>query len=84
ERLMLAQSGRGRSLEMGMASHFNLPCRADGTRIDKEGFAELVDEYYAARDWDLEHGWPTPHLLSRLGLESVVPDAEEYRPLDWP
>ena len=84
ERLMLAQSGRGRSLEMGMASHFNLPCRADGTRIDKEGFAELVDEYYAARDWDLEHGWPTPHLLSRLGLESVVPDTEEYRPLDWP
>ena len=84
ERLMLAQSGRGRGLEMGMASHFRLPCRADGTRIDEADFAALVAEYYAARGWDIEHGWPAPDLLSRLGLASAIPVAEEFRPLDRP
>jgi aldehyde:ferredoxin oxidoreductase len=55
-------------MEEALAPHFNLPCRADGTFIDAAGFSRLLDEYYAARGWDLAHGWPTPELLRRLGL----------------
>jgi aldehyde:ferredoxin oxidoreductase len=32
----------------------------------------LLDEYYAARDWDRATGWPSPHKLERLGLTSVT------------
>ncbi|KPJ86222.1 MAG: hypothetical protein AMS17_13465 [Spirochaetes bacterium DG_61] len=44
ERMMLARSGRSRILEEQLASHFQLPCRADGTSIDREGFLKLMDE----------------------------------------
>ena len=73
ERLMLARAGRDRAMEEALAPHFNLPCRADGTFIDAAGFSRLLDEYYAARGWDLAHGWPTPELLRRLGLGDGVP-----------
>jgi aldehyde:ferredoxin oxidoreductase len=79
ERAMLARAGRGRALEESLAEHFALPCRADGTFVDEAGFALLLDEYYAARGWDLEHGWPTVELLERLGLEDVVPEIQARR-----
>jgi aldehyde:ferredoxin oxidoreductase len=69
ERCLLARAGRGRRLEEGLAPHFQLPCRADGTAIDPAGFSKLLDEYYAARGWDSERGWPRPETLAALGLE---------------
>jgi aldehyde:ferredoxin oxidoreductase len=76
ERVMLARAGRGRPLEETLAPHFKLPCRADGTQIDEHGYSRLLDEYYAARGWDLELGWPRVEVLQSLGLEEV--SAELY------
>lgn len=72
ERLMLARAGRDRQMEEALADHFRLPCRADGTAIDAPGFSRLLDEYYEARGWDLERGWPTPQRLQQLGLDQAV------------
>jgi aldehyde:ferredoxin oxidoreductase len=80
ERMMLARVGRGRKLEESLAPHFKLPCRADGTQIEIDGFRQLMDEYLAARDWDLETGWPTAGALRRIGLDEFLPELEEiYR-----
>ena len=79
ERAMLARAGRTRQMEEGLASHFKLPCRADGTSIDEAGFSRLLDEYYTARGWDLEYGWPQAEGLKRLGLDEVIPELDEYR-----
>ena len=79
ERAMLARAGRGRHMEEGLAPHFKLPCRADGTLIDEAGFSRLLDEYYSARGWDLEFGWPQADQLRELGLEEVIPELDERR-----
>ncbi len=79
ERAMLARAGRGRAMEESLAPHFELPCRADGTLIDREGFSGLLDEYYSARGWDLEFGWPQADQLRELGLEEVIPELERLR-----
>ena len=71
ERLMLARFGRDRREEEGLAPHFRLPCRADGTLVDEVGFGRILDEYYDARGWDRERGWPTTETLARLDLTSV-------------
>jgi aldehyde:ferredoxin oxidoreductase len=81
ERAMLARAGRGRPMEEGLAPHFELPCRADGTLIDKAGFSGLLDEYYSARGWDLEFGWPQADQLRELGLEEVIPELDRTRKL---
>lgn len=72
ERMMLARAGRSRKMEEQLASHFQLPCRADGTTINREGFLKLMDEYYSSRGWDLELGWPEKDLLQSLGLGDAV------------
>jgi len=80
ERAMLARAGRGRKMEEAtLAGHFKLPCRVDGTSIDEGGFSRLLDEYFTARGWDLEHGWPQAHTLRRLGLEELVAMLEGCR-----
>jgi len=77
ERMLLARAGRSRQMEEPLAAHFQLPCRADGTLVDKEGFMRLMDEYYTAREWDLERGWPMKELLVRLGLADVFEGLEK-------
>jgi len=79
ERLLLARAGRNRAMEEMLAPHFRLPCRADGTSIDAEGFSRLLDEYYAARGWDARLGWPMPEQLRALGLGDAVPEVERLR-----
>ena len=79
ERVMLARAGRNRAMEQALAPHFRLPCRADGTSIDAAGFARLLDEYYAARGWDLELGWPTAETLRRLELDEAIPEVAALR-----
>ena len=79
ERLLLARAGRGRPMEETLAPHFKLPCRADGTLIDEEGFYRLMEEYYSARGWDLEMGWPLPETLQRLGLDEAIPELDRLR-----
>jgi len=79
ERLLLARAGRTRAMEEALAPHFRLPCRADGTSIDAAGFSRLLDEYYAARNWDLELGWPLPEGLCALGLDEAASEVERLR-----
>mgnify|MGYP000890162274 CR=1 FL=1 len=79
ERALLARAGRGRAWEEALGPHFRLPCRADGTSIDAEGFARLLDEYYAARGWDLERGWPETSTLDELGLPEVAAELQRLR-----
>jgi len=79
ERVMLARAGRGRRMEEALAPHFQLPCRADGTRVDNAGFSRLLDEYYSARGWDLEFGWPQEDLLRSLDLEDAIPEIRRCR-----
>ena len=79
ERVMLARAGRGRPMEEQLASHFALPCRDDGTCVDEAGFSRLLDEYYAARGWDLELGWPQEDGLRGLGLEDAIPEVAAAR-----
>ena len=45
-----------------------------GSGLDPDAFDDLLDRYYARRDWDRQ-GRPTERLLDRLGLEDL-PDAE--------
>jgi aldehyde:ferredoxin oxidoreductase len=43
-----------------------------GHFISKEELTQMLDEYYAARGWDVETGAPTREKLSELGLEYVA------------
>jgi len=79
ERMLMARAGRGRAMEETLAQHFKLPCRANGTLISEEGFSRLMDEYYSARGWDLEIGWPLPETLRTLGLEELIPELDRLR-----
>ena len=79
ERALLARAGRRREMEEGLAPHFALPCRADGTQVDATGFSRLLDEFYTARGWDLDFGWPTPERLRELGLAALVPELDRLR-----
>ena len=79
ERMMLARAGRSRKMEEQLAAHFALPCKSDGTYVDRDGFLKIMNEYYASRDWDQELGWPREELLTRLGLDSAIPALKEMR-----
>ena len=76
---MLARAGRSRKIEEQLAAHFNLPSRSDGTSVDKAGFLKIMDEYYTARGWDLEFGWPQEELLKALDLDEAIPELNEMR-----
>ncbi len=43
-----------------------------GHFISKAELAQMLDEYYAARGWDLSTGAPTREKLTELGLEYVA------------
>jgi len=72
ERAMLAEFGRDRQVDSSIEPHFELPCKTDGTCLDKELFDRLLDEYYQLRGWDLSRGWPTRAKLLELGLADVA------------
>jgi aldehyde:ferredoxin oxidoreductase len=38
-----------------------------------------MDEYYSARGWDLETGWPLPETLRALDIEDVIPELDRLR-----
>lgn len=47
-----------------------------GSYIPKEKYDLMLDEYYEARGWDKETGWPTRQKLEELGLKYVADDLE--------
>lgn len=72
ERAMLVEFGRDRQVDASIEPHFELPCKTDGTCLDKALFDELLDSYYRCRGWHLETGWPTREKLEGLGLGDVA------------
>jgi len=72
ERAMLAEFGRDRSVDASIEPHFELPCKTDGTCLDKKLFDELMDAYYTWLGWDSKKGWPTRKKLEELGLKDVA------------
>jgi len=53
--------------------YFDEPCTRGapdviGSKIDREKFKKMIDEYYEHHGWD-ENGVPTPGTLKRLGLD---------------
>jgi aldehyde:ferredoxin oxidoreductase len=65
-------------MEEALAPHFQLPCRVDGTLVDSQGFSRLLDEYYNARGWDLQRGWPQVEQMKELGLEDTALEPEKF------
>jgi aldehyde:ferredoxin oxidoreductase len=47
--------------------------------VDPKGFTRLLDEYYQARGWDLQYGWPQIEQLKKLGLEDAALELEKIR-----
>jgi aldehyde:ferredoxin oxidoreductase len=44
-----------------------------GETVSRETFKKVMDDYYAARGWDVETGLPTRKKLIDLDLEDIVP-----------
>lgn len=71
ERTMLLGDGLGRKDDTLPARYFNEPVPegpARGAVITREGFDEMLEEYYRLHGWD-EQGAPKKMTLSRLGLD---------------
>ncbi|MFC2062451.1 aldehyde ferredoxin oxidoreductase N-terminal domain-containing protein [Chloroflexota bacterium] len=79
ERVLIARGGRGRAMERMLAQHFKLPCASDATCTSEQEFYCLMDEYYSARGWDLEFGWPLADTLNALGLQELVPEIKNNK-----
>ena len=48
-----------------------------GQLISKDDLNQMLDEYYAARGWDINTGVPTREKLIELGLEYVADQLAE-------
>ena len=73
ERIILAiKFGRDRKIDESIATHFELPCKTDKSRISREEFKKLLDRYYSLRGWDLKTGIPSEDKIRDLNLEEIV------------
>jgi aldehyde:ferredoxin oxidoreductase len=48
-----------------------------GERLEKDKFAQMLDEYYEAVGWDIETGIPRKETLQSLGLADIAKDLED-------
>jgi len=51
-----------------------------GTTLSRDGYNQLLSQYYAERGWD-ERGIPRRSTLEKLGLSDVVVELEKYTSL---
>ncbi|MFX0168201.1 MAG: aldehyde ferredoxin oxidoreductase family protein [Candidatus Hodarchaeota archaeon] len=68
-----------RSLDYPPARWFTEPLTVGplaGSKLDKEGYDQLLSWYYAKRGWD-ERGIPTKGCLKEQGLDWVIPALEK-------
>jgi aldehyde:ferredoxin oxidoreductase len=49
----------------------------DGSVLEREKFAKMLEDYYALRGWDLTTGIPTKETLEKLHLHDIVADLEK-------
>jgi aldehyde:ferredoxin oxidoreductase len=76
ERAIAVRFGRNRSVDELLEPHFELPCRTDGTRLDRKTFCKALDEFYATVGWERSTGIPTRTKLEELDLEDVADDLQ--------
>jgi aldehyde:ferredoxin oxidoreductase len=43
-----------------------------GAKLDRKQFEDLLDHYYAHREYDIRNGWQTPDSLKKLGLSQIA------------
>jgi aldehyde:ferredoxin oxidoreductase len=48
----------------------------DGSRLEREKFGEMLEDYYAMRGWDVNTGIPTRETLEKLNLQDVADDLQ--------
>jgi aldehyde:ferredoxin oxidoreductase len=72
ERAMLVSWGRERDLDQSLGSHYELPCKTDGTRLTWDEWCGLLDMYYHLRGWSTDEGVPTKSKLDDLDLGDVA------------
>jgi aldehyde:ferredoxin oxidoreductase len=70
--ISVSKFNRNRDVDELVEPHFELPCKTDGTYLNKGIFKEILDDYYRHRGWDPETGIPTREKLKELGLENLV------------
>jgi aldehyde:ferredoxin oxidoreductase len=70
-----AREGIGREADKLPDKLFDRPLEGgptDGWRLDRENYAEAIEEYYRQVGWDPETGNPTPGKLQALGLDWIT------------
>jgi aldehyde:ferredoxin oxidoreductase len=71
EKLFNVREGFGRESDYPPARFFEEPLLdgpGKGSKLVREEYDKLLDEYYEARGWDKKTGNPTPEKLKALGL----------------
>jgi aldehyde:ferredoxin oxidoreductase len=71
EKLFNLREGLGRESDYPPARFFREEMKegpGKGSKLDREQYDQLLDEYYEARGWDKKTGEPTPEKLRDLGL----------------
>jgi aldehyde:ferredoxin oxidoreductase len=49
----------------------------DGSRLEREKFGKMLEDYYALRGWDVTTGIPTRETLEKLNLRDVAADLQK-------
>ncbi|NWF92767.1 MAG: aldehyde ferredoxin oxidoreductase family protein [Syntrophaceae bacterium] len=71
EKLFNVREGFGREADYPPSRFFEEPMPdgpGKGSKLNRDDYDRLLDEYYEARGWDKRTGVPTPEKLASLGL----------------
>jgi len=77
ERAFNVREGINKQNDFPPERFFNEPIPdgpAEGAKLDKEKYREILEEYYSIRGWGEETGVPSKKKLSQLGLQEVIED----------
>ncbi len=66
--ILVVKFGRNGKIDEVVEPHFELPCKSDGTYLNKQIFNKLLDEYYTLRERDPATGIPIKEKLKELNL----------------
>jgi len=80
ERAIAVREGRTRKDDERVIPFFKRPNWTRRVTLDEEKFKKLLDEYYKARGWDPETGWPLKGKLIELGLDYVANELYGKKP----
>ena len=58
--------------ELYLPAHGDRVVSRKGKAVDRQGFARMMDDYYALRGWEATTGIPTAETLRRLQLDEMI------------